>query len=141
MKTLLLAVAATALALPASHALAAKINGRAAASPKQPIPYAELGAYMKASPKMRRTKDWWSGQAASADTGSPANTSAIVASPSLPSDTSSSNPATVNPLPSREEPKSLAIPSTPPVETPPTTAVNPPASAAPGSPPTATPPR
>ena len=74
MKTLLLAAGAAALALSASSALAApgKNGGPTIASPKQPLPYSELNAYMKASPKTRASKDWWSG----ADTGAAANTSA-----------------------------------------------------------------
>ena len=39
------------------------------AGPKQPIPYSQLNAYMKASPKARASKDWWAGSP-SAATGS-----------------------------------------------------------------------
>lgn len=77
MKTLLLAAGAAALALSASSALAGpgKNAGRTVAGPKQPIPYAELDSYLKASPKTRASKDWWSGGAEST-AGAGANVSA-----------------------------------------------------------------
>ncbi|MBW8816375.1 MAG: hypothetical protein JF588_23390 [Caulobacterales bacterium] len=74
MKTAILAASVLALALSAGPTLAAKKHamGGAAAEPKQPIPYSELNAYLKASPKQRATRDWWSG----ASTGMAANTTA-----------------------------------------------------------------
>lgn len=45
------------------------------AGPKQPIPYSQLDAYMKASPKARASKDWWAG-ASGAPTGQSTDTSA-----------------------------------------------------------------
>ena len=98
MKTLLLAAGAAALVLSAGATLAApaKNSGSTAAGPKQPIPYAELGAYMKASPKMRASKDWWSGQGAESTSSAGANVSATTsnASPTAaqPSDTSTTAP-------------------------------------------------
>jgi molybdate transport system ATP-binding protein len=85
MKTLLLAAGAAALALCSSSAFAApshKNGGPTVASPKQPIPYAELDSYMKASPKTRASKDWWSGETASAASGTSANASATASQPS-----------------------------------------------------------
>src|SRR5471032_1426479 len=86
-KTLLLAAGAAAIALSAGQTLA---HG----TPKQPIVYSQLGAYMKASPKQRAAKDWSAGQVAAmpsagaapvitagADTGTSANTSAISPAP------------------------------------------------------------
>ena len=81
MKTLLLAAGAAALALSASSALAApahKNSGPTVAGPKEPIPYAELDSYMKASPKTRAHKDWWSGAENTASVG--ANASATASS-------------------------------------------------------------
>src|SRR5579859_546092 len=99
MKTILLAAGAAAVALSSGLAMA-----QAAAGPKQPIPYSQLSAYMKASPKVRARKDWWSGQAmASASTGASANASATTtagsdvrstpdAAPSASSPSTSVNP-------------------------------------------------
>ena len=58
MKTVFLAAGACAFALTASSALAATHHkshgmGPYAAPPKQPIPYSQLDAYLKASPKQR----------------------------------------------------------------------------------------
>lgn len=74
MKTAILAASVVALALSAGPSLAAKTHRMAGttAEPKQPIPYSELNAYLKASPKQRATRDWWSG----ASTGMAANTTA-----------------------------------------------------------------
>jgi hypothetical protein len=143
MKTILLAAGAAALVLSAGPTLAAAKHSATVAGPKQPIPYSELAAYLKASPKQRMSKDWWSGQTsvasnaapssaapvstAGADTGAAANTSATsTPSPSLPGDTPNA---------------STAAPATPPVNTPSTTEVNPPASATPGAPASTTPPK
>jgi hypothetical protein len=146
MKTILLAAGAAALVLSAGPTLAAAKHAATAAGPKQPIPYSQLSAYMKASPKQRMSKDWWSGQTsvaanaapvptAGADTGAAASTSATTAtpSPSLPGDT----PSAPAPAPSAAP----SLPATPPVDNPPSTAVNPPATATPGAPPAATPPK
>ena len=98
MKTILLAAGVAAAVLAAGSALAASKMGAAVAPPKQPIPYDQLNAYLKASPSQRAHKDWWSGQMAS--TGTPANTSAAAPasppSPALPNDTP---PATTDATP------------------------------------------
>ena len=81
MKTVLMAACAAASALTAGHVLAAtKHSADTAASPQQAIPYAQLDAYLKASPAQRAKQDWWSGQVV-ASTGAGANTSATTASP------------------------------------------------------------
>ena len=96
MKTILLAACTAAAILAAGSALAVTkhhATGSAVAPPKQPIPYAELNAYLKASPAQRAHKDWWSGQMAS--TGSQANASA--STPAIPGDTPMNTmPATAN---------------------------------------------
>jgi hypothetical protein len=132
MKPILLAAGAVAIAFTASQVLAAP----APASPKQPIPYSQLSAYLKASPKQRASKDWSAAAMASAstapmptagaDTGAAANTSAVTPTASLPGDTAAAAPA---------------LPANPPIDNPPSTTVNPPASAAPGSPAATTPPK
>jgi hypothetical protein len=139
MKTILLAAGAAALVLSAGPTLAAAKHSATMAGPKQPIPYSELAAYLKASPKQRMSKDWWSGQTsvasnaapvstAGADTGAAANTSSTsTPSPSLPGDTPSASTTAPSAAP--------ALPATPPVNTPSTTEVNPPASTAPTTPP------
>jgi hypothetical protein len=145
MKTILLAAGAAALVLSAGPTLAAAKHAATVAGPKQPIPYSQLTAYLKASPKQRMSKDWWSGQTsvaanaapvatAGADTGATANTSATATpSPSLPGDTPSASTTAPSAAPS--------LPATPPVDNPPSTAVNPPATTTPGAPPAATPPK
>jgi hypothetical protein len=86
MKTLALAVGAAALVLSAgSAALAAKSSsakGATAMGPSQPIPYPQLDAYLKASPKERASKDWWSGASTGAGTDTAATTTAPSASSS-----------------------------------------------------------
>jgi len=97
MKTLVLAAGAAALALSAGPALAAKspAKGATAMGPSQPIPYSQLDSYLKASPKQRASKDWWTG----ASTGTGTDTAATTASPS-------------------ESPKSSPSPAAPPTENP-----------------------
>ncbi len=113
MKTILLAAGAVAI-FTVGQALATP-----ASSPRQPIPYSQLNAYLKASPKLRATKDWW----AAAQTGVGVNTSATsAATPSLPGDTAiAPDPA------ARDEAKA------PILNTPPSLQVNPPNPAAPPS--------
>jgi len=111
MKTTLLVAGALAAALCAGQALAKHhaAAGAAVAGPKQPIPYAQLDAYLKASPKQRANKDWWSGAAA---TGAEADTSARSSSSAAP-----------------------PLPATPPVNTPPASEpAAPPTAATPGAP-------
>ena len=104
--------------LAAGVALAVLVSGAASAapqastSPKQPIPYAQLDAYLKASPKVRASKDWWSG---SATTGVSADTSATMPAAStttdsavnpaaMPSDSGTSMPATPPTMPDSATP-------------------------------------
>ena len=147
-KTILLAAGAAAIALSAGHVLAQ-------GTPKQPIPYSQLNAYLKGSPKQRAAKDWSAGQAsasasataplstAGADTGAGANTSATAPaapSPSLPNDTG--GPATSATPPSLGgDTKGASLPSTPPIDAPAPGAVNPSPTATPGAPPSSTPPK
>ena len=144
MKTILLAAGAAAIALSAGLFLAETASAApTAAGPKQPIPYAQLNAYMKASPKARGQKDWWSGQTASAETGAGANTSATA--PSLPADTAgaASSATSLNPPSLGGETKEASPPlaSPPPVNAPAPGAVNPSAAATPGAPASPTPPK
>lgn len=92
----LAATAAVSMLVGGGSALA-QSKSSATASPKQPIPYSQLDAYMRASPKARASKDWWAGSA-TAPTGMPTDTSAT---------TSKTTDTSVNP------PQSL--PSTPPI--------------------------
>jgi hypothetical protein len=94
-------VSGAAIAAPKAKASAA------VAAPKQPIPYAQLDAYLKASPKARANTDWWSG---SASTGMSADTSATMpAAPTTPD--SAVNPPTSSTMPTEPAP---AMPATPP---------------------------
>ena len=150
MKTVLLAAGALALTLGAGQALANthhKHHKGAMASamgPKQPIPYAELSAYLKASPSQRAKKDWWSGQPALASNSSAASSganasattpSATTTAPATPGPSSTdttapgANPA--NPAPSSTSGSALP-PATgaspPPTDTPPSSSATPPTS-------------
>lgn len=111
-------LAGAALAMIASGAAIAGPKGKAAttgASPKQPIPYTQLEAYTKATPKQRAAKDWSAGEAA---TGTPADTSATLPPASTMGSTSGDAAAStqVNP-PTTEAPPSMPV--TPPTNTPP----------------------
>lgn len=117
MKTFLLAAGVAAAVLTAGSALAAAKHpamGAAVAPPKQPIPYAQLDSYLKASPAQRARKDWWSGQMAT--TGSQANTSA--STPALPNDTPSGAPAATAAPAEPAMPKPDQAPATPPTSAP-----------------------
>lgn len=82
MKAILLAAAALALAAgAASAAPKAQPRAHALVGPDQPIPYARVQAYAKASPKARAATDWWSGSAFAAS-GAASNASAV--SPAAP---------------------------------------------------------
>ena len=71
MHKILLAAGAAALALTATQSFAAQHNGGPTiAGPAQPIPYSQLNAYLKASPKQRASRD----RTAAASTGTMANT-------------------------------------------------------------------
>jgi len=123
MKTFLLIAGVASLTFAAGQVLAQ----RAPASPRSPIPYSELNAYLKATPKQRATKDWWS----SAQTGVSSDVSARTAvTPNLPGDTTVTPPpatgdakgsTTVNPLPgdAPSAPPTAAAPGSPPATAPP----------------------
>jgi hypothetical protein len=59
MKTVLMAAAASTLALTAAAEATAQSRG---IGPSQPIPYGQYDAYQKATPSQRASRDWWSGQ-------------------------------------------------------------------------------
>ena len=113
-----------ALAAQPKSSAAQPKSSAAVAAPKQPIPYSQLDAYLKASPKARANKDWWSG---SASTGSATDTSATVpmqSSPmtgaTTPSGDMSAMPPATTPDTSVNPPSNSASPSMP--STPPTNA-------------------
>lgn len=136
MKSIVLAAGVAAVALMGGSAMAAPKAKMVAAvaAPAQPIPYAQLDAYLKASPKERASRDWWAGAAA---TGAPADASASTAATSDTS-TAAAPAAPVNPAPDASTSPgatSSATPSTdataaPPADTPAATPA-PDASAAP----------
>lgn len=70
----LAATAALSMLVGGGSALA-QSKSSVTAGPKQPIPYSQLNAYMKASPKVRASKDWWAGSSTAA-TGMSTDTSA-----------------------------------------------------------------
>lgn len=121
--------AAAAVALLAGAPALAAQTAPAQAGPKQPVPYSQLDAYAKASPKVRASKDWWAGQTP-AETGLSTDTSASAPMSSQPSSTSSGDTA-VNPTPSAAPP---SLPSTPPTDSDPARAADPMPSAAGSSP-------
>ncbi len=103
----LAATAALSMLVCGGSAIAAQPKSSATIGPKQPIPYSQLNAYLKASPKARASKDWWAGSS-SASTGMSADTSATApATPTAGSDTA------VNPAPSAAPP---SMPVTPPTD-------------------------
>lgn len=110
----LAATAALSMLVAGGSALAAqKKMSPTVAGPKAPVPYDQLNAYLKASPKARASKDWWAG---SASTGMPADTAATA--PATASDPATTAPATpmssdtsVNPSPTAAPP---SLPMTPP---------------------------
>jgi len=109
-RTLAAGVALTVLVSGAAMAAPqAKTSTSAALGPSQPIPYAQLDAYLKASPKQRASKDWWSG---SASTGTSTDTSATA--PATSTSTSTTTDTSVNPSTSMPSDSSTSMPSTPP---------------------------
>lgn len=103
----LAAAAALSMLVAGGEALAAqKKMSATVAGPKQPIPYSQLDAYLKASPKARASKDWWAGQAS---TGMSTDTSATTSNSSMSTTTDSA----VNPSPSAAPP---SMPMTPPTD-------------------------
>lgn len=125
----LAATAALSMLVGGGSALA-QSKSSASAGPKQPIPYSQLDAYTKASPKARASKDWWAGSA-TAPTGSSTDTSTTapsstmsgssmdsstmgsssMSSPDMGSSTSTDT--SVNPSTSSSSP---SMPSTPPTD-------------------------
>jgi molybdate transport system ATP-binding protein len=108
---------ALAVLMSGAASAAPQAKASAAAAPKQPIPYSQLDAYLKASPKTRATKDWWSG---SASTGMSTDTSATMPAASTTTDTSvaPSTDTSVNPpAPSTTMPSDsgMSPPATPPI--------------------------
>ena len=101
----LAATAALSMLVAGGEAFAAQQKSAAMAGPKQPIPYSQLKAYSKASPKMRASKDWWAG---SAMTGTPTDTSATAPATSMPS---AGSDTAVNPA------ATPTMPMTPPIDT------------------------
>jgi hypothetical protein len=99
---ILLIGAATAL-MAAGASQAATSRAGAYTQPAQPVPYSQLGAYMKASPHARASKDWSAGaSSASAATGTAADTSATTqAMPAAPAPAAQ---GPVNPAPSQAAP-------------------------------------
>jgi hypothetical protein len=113
----LAATAALSMLVCGGSALAAQQKSSAMVGPKQPIPYSQLKAYSKASPKTRASKDWWAGSAA---TGTSTDTSATTTAGSdmntaMPPATSASPDTAVNPAPSAAPP---SMPVTPPTNAP-----------------------
>ena len=115
MSKILLAAGAAAMALSAGSSLAAskhksdKSAHAVVSGPAQPIPYAQLDAYLKASPQERASRDW-SGSATAATTGSTANASATAPSAGAAPDNSSA-PSAASPDQGKGEP-SAAPPAT-----------------------------
>jgi hypothetical protein len=116
----LAATAALSMLVAGGSALAAqKKMSPTAAGPKTPVPYDQLNAYLKASPKARASKDWWAGSASTgqATTGMPADTAATA--PAMTSDPATTAPpaastsmdTSVNPAPTAAPP---SLPMTPP---------------------------
>jgi len=116
-RTLAVGVALAVLVAGAASAAPQSKGSTAAASPTQPIPYSQLDAYLKASPKVRASKDWWSG---SASTGASTDTSATApatdSSASTSNSTSTTTDGSVNPPTSSTMPSdsSTSMPATPP---------------------------
>jgi molybdate transport system ATP-binding protein len=74
-KTLAAGAALSMLVVGGSALAQTSARTSATTGPKEPIPYSQLNAYLKASPKARASKDWWSADA-SAATGASTDTSA-----------------------------------------------------------------
>lgn len=108
-RTLAAGVALAVLVSGAASAAPQAKGSSAMAGPKQPIPYAQLDAYLKASPKQRASKDWWSG---SASTGMSTDTSATLPAAAPMADTAVNPPAASTTMPSDS---GMSPPATPPV--------------------------
>lgn len=108
MLTKMLAASAALSMLACGGSALAQAKASAQLGPKQPIPYSQLKAYSKASPKAQASKDWSAGSAG-ASTGMSTDTSATAPAPSSTPDTA------VNPAPSAAPP---SLPMTPPTNAP-----------------------
>jgi hypothetical protein len=80
-KTLAVGCALAALAAGAAMAQtpstsSTSTSNSAMIGPSRPIPYSQMRAYMRASPRVRASRDWWAG--ANAQTGTSANASTTV---------------------------------------------------------------
>ncbi|UAL11990.1 hypothetical protein [Caulobacter segnis] len=111
----LAATAALSMLVAGGSALAAQKKSPTVAGPKAPVPYDQLNAYLKASPKARASKDWWAGSASTGMT-----TDAAATAPATASDPATSAPApsmstdtSVNPAPTAAPP---SLPVTPPTD-------------------------
>jgi hypothetical protein len=108
-KTLAAGAALSMLVVGGSALAQTSARTSATIGPAQPIPYSQLNAYLKASPKVRASKDW-SSAGASASTGASTDTSttAPMASGTMSGDAkaSTSMDTSVNPP--------NAMPMTPP---------------------------
>jgi hypothetical protein len=135
-KTLIAGIAVAAMTAAASQALAASHSGGAYAEPSQPIAYSSLGAYMKASPTAKRTRDWSGGTAvaaSSAGSNVSATTPAASNAGSMPMSTQTQKPdANVSDTPPTVSPQADTAPTQPPLnQTSGATNAQPPASNAP----------
>ena len=128
-KTLAATAALSTLVVGGAAVAAPQARSSTMVGPKQPIPYSQLKAYSKASPKVRADKDWWAGSAM-ASTGTQADTAANA--PSTPTADTAVNPGMM--------PSPPNLPVTPPIDSPPmpadTTMPDQPAPETPATPPT-----
>ena len=115
MKSQILAGAAVLALIATADASAATKNAGAYAAPSQPVAYAKLGSYLKASPTKRAKQDWSIGSTATASaapTGATANTAAIAPQTATP-DTSAAGPAPSAPVASPAADSQTAAPAAP----------------------------
>lgn len=99
MKTLVLAVAALALAAGSADAGPKAAKSSVLVGPEQPIPYSQLKAYSAASAKAKATKDWWSAGAWAA-TGASTDVAASASATPIDSPTpSAANPGVTSSQP------------------------------------------
>lgn len=122
MLTKMLAASAALSMLACGGAALAQTKTSAQAGPSQPIPYSQMKAYDKASPKARATKDWWSGST-SAPTGMSTDTSATTptdATGATGADgaTTGMPPASTSAPDTSVNPSSSSMPATPPTNAP-----------------------
>ncbi|HEY3949141.1 hypothetical protein [Phenylobacterium sp.] len=135
-KLLVAGIAVAAMTAAAAQAASThRQSAGAYAEPAQPIAYANLKAYMKASPSQRRTRDWSGGTAASASNAG-SNVSATTPSNagSMPLSTQTQAPdANVSDTPPTVSPQVNTAPAQPPLNQAPPSNAQPPASNAPAT--------